>query len=187
MIIKAPASIAFAAVVVRRPVDAGRSGKTRGSVSCGRERRDGRTRCRALGRHSRGISRGFARSRGDRLPASELCRQPDPPLSSRAICCMDTAAATTPLAERLAKLAESADRLAAAQGFSELIVVTPNAFTLHKGSMYSKSVTVGDWESFVAQDLVAFIDEHYPHDRRPHESRSGGPLRWAGTARFESA
>jgi enterochelin esterase-like enzyme len=63
--------------------------------------------------------------------------------------------------ERLAKLAESADRLANAQGFSEMIVVTPNAFTLHKGSMYSKSVTVGDWESFVAQDLVAYIDEHY--------------------------
>ena len=63
--------------------------------------------------------------------------------------------------ERLAKLAESADRLASAQGFSELIVVMPNAFTLHKGSMYSNSVTTGDWESFVAQDLVAYIDEHY--------------------------
>ncbi len=62
---------------------------------------------------------------------------------------------------RLANLAESADRLAAAQGFSELIVVTPNAFTLHKGSMYSNSVTSGDWESFVAQDLVAYVDGHY--------------------------
>jgi len=62
---------------------------------------------------------------------------------------------------RLAKLAESADRLAAAQGFSEPIVVTPDAFTLHKGSMYSSSVTIGDWESFVAQDLVAYIDSHY--------------------------
>ena len=47
---------------------------------------------------------------------------------------------------RLAKLPESADRLAAAQGFSEAIVVTPNAFTLHKGSMYSNSATTGDWE-----------------------------------------
>jgi S-formylglutathione hydrolase FrmB len=63
--------------------------------------------------------------------------------------------------ERLAKLPESADRLASAQGFSELIVVTPNAFTLHKGSMYSNSVTVGDWEKFVAEDLVAYIDGHY--------------------------
>jgi S-formylglutathione hydrolase len=63
--------------------------------------------------------------------------------------------------ERLANLLESADRLATAQGFSELIVVTPNAFTLHKGSMYSNSVTVGDWESFVGQDLVSYIDGHY--------------------------
>ena len=62
---------------------------------------------------------------------------------------------------RLAKLPESADRLAAAQGFSELIVVTPDAFTLHKGSMYSNSVTTGDWESFVADDLVAYVDGHY--------------------------
>ena len=63
--------------------------------------------------------------------------------------------------ERLAKLPASADTLAAAQGFSELIVVTPNAFSLHKGSMYSNSVTSGDWESFIAQDLVAYIDSHY--------------------------
>jgi S-formylglutathione hydrolase FrmB len=62
---------------------------------------------------------------------------------------------------RLANLPESADRLAAAQGFSELIVVTPDAFSLHKGSMYSSSVTSGDWETFVAQDLVAYIDGHY--------------------------
>jgi S-formylglutathione hydrolase len=62
---------------------------------------------------------------------------------------------------RLAKLAESADKLAAAQGFSEMIVVTPNAFTLHKGSMYSNSVTTGDWERFIAEDLVAYMDGHY--------------------------
>ena len=61
----------------------------------------------------------------------------------------------------LGKLAESADKLAAAQGFSEFIVVTPNAWTLHKGSMYSNSVTTGDWEKFVAEDLVAYMDSHY--------------------------
>jgi enterochelin esterase-like enzyme len=62
---------------------------------------------------------------------------------------------------RLATLAESSDRLAAAQGFSSAIVVTPNAFTLHKGSMYSNSPTIGDWERFIAEDLVAYIDGHY--------------------------
>jgi S-formylglutathione hydrolase len=62
---------------------------------------------------------------------------------------------------RLANLAESHDRLAAAQGYSEFIVVTPSAYTLHKGSMYSNSPTTGDWERFVAEDLVAYMDGHY--------------------------
>ena len=44
----------------------------------------------------------------------------------------------------LANLAESADALAAAPGYSELIVVTPDPYTLHKGSMYSSSPTIGD-------------------------------------------
>ena len=62
---------------------------------------------------------------------------------------------------RLANLQESGDRLAAAQGFSSAIVVTPNAYTLHKGSMYSNSPTTGDWERFIAEDLVAYMDGHY--------------------------
>jgi S-formylglutathione hydrolase FrmB len=62
---------------------------------------------------------------------------------------------------RLANLQESGDRLAFAQGFSSAIVVTPSAYTLHKGSMYSNSPTTGDWERFVAEDLVAYMDSHY--------------------------
>lgn len=62
---------------------------------------------------------------------------------------------------RLAALAESSDKLAAAQGFSSAIVVTPNAFSLHKGSMYSNSPTTGDWERFIAEDLVVYMDGHY--------------------------
>lgn len=62
---------------------------------------------------------------------------------------------------RLAKLQASSDRLAAAQGFSAAIVVTPDAFTLHKGSMYSASPTIGDWEKFIAEDLVSFVDGRY--------------------------
>src|SRR5262245_15799043 len=62
---------------------------------------------------------------------------------------------------RLASLAESSDKLGTAQGFSSAIVVTPNAFTLHKGSMYSSSPTIGDWERYIAEDLVSYIDGHY--------------------------
>ncbi len=46
-------------------------------------------------------------------------------------------------------------------GAEEMIIVMPNAFTRFQGSMYSNSVTTGDWESYVAKDLVAYIDEHY--------------------------
>ncbi|MGH9838953.1 MAG: alpha/beta hydrolase [Blastocatellia bacterium] len=43
----------------------------------------------------------------------------------------------------------------------EMIVVMPNAFTRFKGSMYSSSITVGDWETFIAKELVGHIDSHY--------------------------
>ena len=62
---------------------------------------------------------------------------------------------------RLASLAESGDRLGGLQGYSDLIVVTPDAYSLHKGSMYSSSPTIGDWERFIAEDLVAAIDSRY--------------------------
>ena len=63
--------------------------------------------------------------------------------------------------EQLATLPASGDRLDAAQGFSSAIYVMPNAYTLHKGSMYSDSVTTGNWEKFIAEDLVAAIDSRY--------------------------
>jgi S-formylglutathione hydrolase FrmB len=43
----------------------------------------------------------------------------------------------------------------------EMIVVTPDAYTRFQGSMYSNSVTTGNWEDFVAKELVAYIDSHY--------------------------
>ena len=48
-----------------------------------------------------------------------------------------------------------------AAGAREMIVVLPDARTLHNGSMYSSSVTIGDWETFITHDLVAYIDAHY--------------------------
>src|SRR4051812_42999281 len=48
-----------------------------------------------------------------------------------------------------------------AKGAHEMIVVLPDAKTLHNGSMYSSSVTTGDFENFVAHDVVAYIDGHY--------------------------
>jgi enterochelin esterase-like enzyme len=48
-----------------------------------------------------------------------------------------------------------------ALGAKEMIVVVPDSKTLHNGSMYSSSATVGDFENFIAGDVVAYIDQHY--------------------------
>jgi pimeloyl-ACP methyl ester carboxylesterase len=48
-----------------------------------------------------------------------------------------------------------------AQGAKEMIVVLPDSKTIYNGSMYSSSVTTGDFESFIAHDLVGYIDAHY--------------------------
>jgi enterochelin esterase-like enzyme len=48
-----------------------------------------------------------------------------------------------------------------AQGAHEMIVVLPDSKTVHNGSMYSSSVTTGDFEQFVSRELVAYIDAHY--------------------------
>src|SRR5580658_8103705 len=48
-----------------------------------------------------------------------------------------------------------------AQGAQDMIVVLPDSKTVHNGSMYSSSVTTGDFEKFIAHDVVAWIDGHY--------------------------
>jgi enterochelin esterase-like enzyme len=48
-----------------------------------------------------------------------------------------------------------------AQGAKEMIAVLPDSKTMHNGSMYSSSVTTGDFEKFIAHDVVAYIDAHY--------------------------
>ena len=57
-------------------------------------------------------------------------------------------------------LPEVAERAFAA-GTREMIVVMPNAYTVYQGSMYSNSATTGDWEAYVARDLVGYMDSHY--------------------------
>ncbi|MFX5784917.1 alpha/beta hydrolase-fold protein, partial [Acinetobacter baumannii] len=48
-----------------------------------------------------------------------------------------------------------------AKGVPEMIVVLPDSKTLHNGSMYSSSVTTGDFETFIARDLIHYVDAHY--------------------------
>jgi S-formylglutathione hydrolase len=53
------------------------------------------------------------------------------------------------------------DKVISAGAAREMIVVMPNAYTAYMGSMYSNSVTTGDWEAFLARDLVSYVDAHY--------------------------
>src|SRR3954463_12421361 len=48
-----------------------------------------------------------------------------------------------------------------AKGAREMIIVLPDSKTVHNGSMYSSSVTTGDFENFIAHDLIAYVDAHY--------------------------
>jgi enterochelin esterase-like enzyme len=53
-------------------------------------------------------------------------------------------------------VAAAADAAAA-----EMIIVLPDAFTVYDGSMFSNSPTTGDWETFIADDLVSYVDGRY--------------------------
>jgi enterochelin esterase-like enzyme len=66
-----------------------------------------------------------------------------------------------------------------------VIVVMPNAFNTFQGSMYSSSVTIGDWERFVAEELVAFIDKRYRTlARRDSRGLAGHSMGGYGTLRI---
>ena len=56
---------------------------------------------------------------------------------------------------------EERQRAAMAATGREFIVVAPDSDTLLHGSMYSDSVTVGNFETFIATELVRYIDSHY--------------------------
>lgn len=72
-----------------------------------------------------------------------------------------------------------------ADGAREVIVVTPDAYTRQGGSMYSSSAAIGDWESFVAEDLVAYIDGHYRTiPERPSRGLAGHSMGGYGALRL---
>lgn len=68
---------------------------------------------------------------------------------------------------------------------AEMIIVLPDAFTIYDGSMFSNSPTTGDWETFVADDLVSFIDGHYRTiANRTARGLSGHSMGGYGTVRI---
>ncbi len=72
-----------------------------------------------------------------------------------------------------------------ATGTPEMIVVLANAQTKHNGSMYSNSATTGNWEDYMAHDLVAYIDAHYRTiARRESRGIAGHSMGGYGTVRI---
>ena len=72
-----------------------------------------------------------------------------------------------------------------AKGTTEMIFVFPDSKTVHNGSMYSSSVTTGDFETFVARDLVRYIDGHFRTvARRESRGLAGHSMGGYGTTRI---
>ena len=72
-----------------------------------------------------------------------------------------------------------------AQGAQDLIVVLPDSKTVHNGSMYSSSVTTGDFEQFIARDVVGYIDSHYRTiAKRTSRGLAGHSMGGYGTSRI---
>lgn len=81
--------------------------------------------------------------------------------------------------------APDATRTAFAAGAQEMILVLPDGYTRLGGAMFSNSPTVGDFETFVARDLVAHIDSHYRTlARRESRGLSGHSMGGYGTLRI---
>jgi enterochelin esterase-like enzyme len=59
------------------------------------------------------------------------------------------------------KMVDAMDKDISAGTAKGMIIVNPDAYTLYNGSMYSSSPTTGDWESYIADDLVSYVDGHY--------------------------
>lgn len=55
----------------------------------------------------------------------------------------------------------SMDELIRSGKSTEMIVVTPDARNRYDGSFYANSPVTGNWEDFIAHDLVGYVDSHY--------------------------
>lgn len=53
------------------------------------------------------------------------------------------------------------DRQIKYNGINPMIIVLPNSFNKYKGSFYTNSEVTGQWEDFIVQDVIAFMDSNY--------------------------
>jgi enterochelin esterase-like enzyme len=82
-------------------------------------------------------------------------------------------------------LPAGADKAMAGGAAKEMILVSPDAYTMFGGSMYSNSVTSGDWEGYISHDLVEYVDSHYRTiANRMSRGLAGHSMGGYGTARI---
>jgi S-formylglutathione hydrolase FrmB len=58
-------------------------------------------------------------------------------------------------------LAERMDKLIAAGTVKPMILVMPDCFTYYGGSQYINSTATGNYEDYLTQEIVAFVDENF--------------------------
>ncbi len=66
------------------------------------------------------------------------------------------------------------DSLVAAGAVHEMILVMPNANNVFGGSFYTNSASTGNWDDFIARELVGYIDHKYRTLARPQSRGLGG-------------
>ncbi len=76
-------------------------------------------------------------------------------------------------------LAERMDRLIAAGTIKPMIVVMPDCFTYYGGSQYINSTATGNYEDYLTQEILPFVDENFRtlddrHSRAVMGKSSGG-------------
>lgn len=91
--------------------------------------------------------------------------------------------ATPQMYQESMKFDEAVDEAAAAG--NEVIMVIPDGHSKLKGGFYSNSPTAGNYEAFVGEDLVAYIDANYRTiARREARGLSGHSMGGYGTLRL---
>jgi S-formylglutathione hydrolase len=78
------------------------------------------------------------------------------------------------LAKTFVNAAAAMDSAVASGSTHEMILVMPNGYTVYQGNYYTTSVTTGDWETFITQELVAYMDSHYRTIAAPASRGIGG-------------
>ncbi len=90
--------------------------------------------------------------------------------------------ATPQMYEEMMKFEEAVD--GAAKAGNEVIMVIPDGYSKLKGGFYSNSPTVGNYEAFVGEDLVAWVDGQYRTiAKRESRGLSGHSMGGYGTMR----